>query len=312
MTPAPAHLLDHLDTHGYAVHEGLVAPAQVALLRERLLEQARLECDEGVATFRLGRHADGRQIGRPPAGVQPSWQAVLALPNKGRAFIDAVMHPVVLAYGRHLFGGVPFYLAQSTGLLVNGGCGAQVMHSDQQPVPFETPVPLYFNVMLALSDFEADMGVTEVVPGTHRRPAPRLHRDPQTGQVASLDPAQPVKLTCPAGSAIVFESRLWHFQGASSSSRQRLSVLNGYCMHFVRAQDNYAASLHDDVYAGLDEAERAMLGFEVVREYCGRVFPRTAQDRRCNTNARYPYIPELRDGNGRHAVPFEGMGSDES
>jgi len=53
------------------------------------------------------------------------------------------------------------------------------------------------------------------------------------------------------------------------------------------------------------------MGFEIVQEYTGRIFPRSPDDTRRNTNARYPYIPELRRGGDKHAVPFEGMGSDE-
>ena len=82
-------------------------------------------------------------------------------------------------------------------------------------------------------------------------------------------------------------------------------------MHFIRAQDDYVASLHDDVYASLNDEERAMLGFEIVAEYTGRVFPRFPGDRRSNSNARYPFIPELRRGGDKHAEPFEGMGSNE-
>ena len=82
-------------------------------------------------------------------------------------------------------------------------------------------------------------------------------------------------------------------------------------MHFIKPQDNYAASIHDDVYERLSDAERNMFGFEVVSEYAGRIFPRYSGDRRANTNARYPYIPELRCGSDRQAVPFDGMGSDE-
>jgi ectoine hydroxylase-related dioxygenase (phytanoyl-CoA dioxygenase family) len=304
--------LQDIDTHGYAVHRDFITPAQCQALRERLTEQARHEREEGVATFRETAQANGRVIGRPSPGRQPVWQAITALPNKGRVFIDFIMHPLVQAYGQHIFRGNAFYLAQSTGILVRRGCAAQVMHNDQQPVPFETPMPLYFNVMLALSDFEADMGVTEAVPGTQHRPAPRLHRNPATGLVETLEQVEPVKMVCPAGSAIVFESRLWHYQGAMHSDKERVSILNGYSLHFVRAQDNYAASLQDEVYESLTDAERAMLGFEVVSQYCGRVFPRSPQDRRFNTNARYPYIPELREGGERHAAPFDGMGSDES
>lgn len=304
----------NLDTFGYTVHKDLLNPTEVAAIRERLLEQADLECEEGVASYRLPSHDSigDRELGKPPQGVTPAWQAILTLPNKGREFIDLAMHPVVAEYGRHMLEDVPFYMAQSTGIIVRNGSGGQVLHNDQIPVPFQTPIPLYFNVMVALSDFEEGMGVTEVVPGTHRTRAPRFHYNEKTGKAESEESVKSVPVTCTAGSAIFFESRLWHFQGRSTSDKTRISILNGYCLHFMRAQDNYAASLHDHVYATLNDAERAMMGFEVVQQYCGRIFPRHPDDNRCNTNARYPYIPELRRGGDQHAAPFPGMGSEES
>ncbi|MEO6092712.1 MAG: phytanoyl-CoA dioxygenase family protein [Novosphingobium sp.] len=302
----------NLDRFGYTVHEDLVAPDELAALRERLLEQAEMECEEGVADYRLA-HQDNigkRKLGRPPS--TPAWQGIRALPNKGRVFIDLAMHPVVAEYGRHVLGGVPYYMAQSTGLIVRKGSGGQVLHSDQIPVPFPTPVPIYFHAMIALSDFEPDMGPTQFVPRSHLSPAPRIGVNAATGKAETLEDAEPVPAVCRAGSAIIFESRLWHCQGRSTSDKTRLSILNGYCMHFMRAQDDYVASLQDDVYDALNDAERAMLGFEVVSEYTGRIYPRRPDEQRYNTNARYPYIPELRHGGAKHAAPFPGMGSDEN
>jgi ectoine hydroxylase-related dioxygenase (phytanoyl-CoA dioxygenase family) len=166
--------------------------------------------------------------------------------------------------------------------------------------------------MVAISDFEEGMGVTELVPGSHLWPAPRFKYDEATGKAETMETAQAVPMICKAGSALIFESRTWHYQGRSTSDKTRLSILNGYCMHFIRAQDNYAASLRDDVYDGMSEAERKMFGFEIVSEYTGRIFKRTPEDNRVNTNIRNPYIPELRRGGDMHAAPFEGMGTDES
>lgn len=306
----------NLDAYGFTVHEDLLAPDEVSQLRDRLCEQAELECEEGVATYRLAERVDGaiadRKLGEPPAGASIAWQGILALVNKGRDFIDLAMHPVVHEYGRHILGGTPYYMAQSTGLIVRKGSGGQVMHIDHQPIPFQIPVPIYFHAMVALSDFEGDMGATQVVPGSHLSGrAPGIAINPETGKAETLETVDTVPAVCRAGSAIIFESRLWHFQGTATSDKTRLSILNGYCMHFIRAQDDYVASLHDDVYQELSEEERRMLGFEVVTEYTGRYYPRYPGDERSNTNARYPFIPELRRGGSKHARPFEGMGSNE-
>ena len=303
-----------LDEFGYTVHESLLSDGDVERLRDRLEEQASLECEEGVATYRLaGAGAIGdRRLGAPPECANPVWQAVLALPNKGRPFIDLAMNETVMAYGRHLFGDIHFYMSQSTGLIVRRGSGGQVLHSDQIPIPFPTPRPVYFHAMVAISDFELGMGVTEVVPGSQLWPSPRIALDPQSGKAITLETCEADPMVCKAGSAVVFESRVWHRQGTSTSDKTRLSILNGYCMHFIRPQDDYVASLHDDVYSALTDAERRVFGFEVVSEYTGRVFPRYPGDTRASVNARFPYIPELSRGSGRRALPFQGMGTEET
>lgn len=307
----------NLDRFGYTIHEDLISPEELAALRARMTEQAELECEEGVASYRLDDRSNGviadRRLGRPPEGSRVCWQAVNTLVNKGHEFIDLAMNPVVHEYGRHVLRDTPYYMAQSTGIIVRSGSGGQVMHVDQQPLPFQTPIPIYFHAMVALSDFEAEMGATQVVPGSHlEQRYPEIRFNAKTGKAESAESAESVAAECRAGSAIIFESRLWHFQGSATSDKTRMSVLNGYCMHFVRAQDDYLASLHDDVYERLSEEELRMLGFEVVSEYTGRVFPRFPGDRRASINARYPYIPELRRGGDRRAEPFEGMGSNES
>jgi hypothetical protein len=140
--PAPTSDVEQgwrdLEQYGYAIHEAVMAPEDVARLRSRLEEQAELECEQGVASFRMAS-ADvigDRHLGRPPQGKVPAWQAILALPNQGREFIDLMMNPIVPEYGCRLFGGIPYYMAQSTGILVRRGSGGQVLHSDQLPVPY--------------------------------------------------------------------------------------------------------------------------------------------------------------------------------
>lgn len=298
---------EHLDRFGYAIHKDLLSAEETARLRDRLVEQAELECEQGVATYRA---VDPDQISKRMLGKPddiPAWQALHALINKGREFIDLAMHPVVKQYGQYLFAGTPHYLAQSVGLVVRNGSHGQAMHCDQIGVPFQTPMPVYFHAMVALSDFEADMGATRFVPGSHRWPSPQLRRNPETGQLEAEQQHESVPVVCKAGSAIIFESRVWHHQGISTSGDTRLSILNGYCQHFMKPQENYAASLQDDVYATLTKEEREMFGFKVEMQYGGHLFARFPGDRRLNTNVRYPYIPELRKDGSNRAEPFDDM-----
>lgn len=301
----------NLDAYGYTIHEGLLSADEVSILLDRLDEQAELERKEGVASIR--DRARGRVIGRPDAAVPPVWQAVTTLLNKGRPFIDLAQHPVVLEYGRHVLGGVPYQLVQSTGIIVRSGAGEQVVHNDQQAIPFLTPVPVYFTAMIALSDYDEDMGATRFVPGSHKSAAPEIRTDASVyGGSTNVERVVTVPAVCLPGDAVIFEGRVWHGQGAAISEKVRYSVLNGYAMHFVKPQEVFVASLHDQVYESLTEEERALFGFRVEYQYAGRIAPRFAGDTRRNTNIKYPYIPELRHGSDKHAVPFPGMGGEES
>jgi ectoine hydroxylase-related dioxygenase (phytanoyl-CoA dioxygenase family) len=124
------------------------------------------------------------------------------------------------------------------------------------------PIPIVANVMICLSDFTEGMGATRVVPGSHLGPPPKLEIDLKKMDGFNPDRIESIPAECEAGSAIAFEGRLWHSSGARRSDRTRYSISTYYALPFVRAQDNYTASTHDDVYEFLSDAERAMFGFK--------------------------------------------------
>jgi ectoine hydroxylase-related dioxygenase (phytanoyl-CoA dioxygenase family) len=232
----------------------------------------------------------------------PLFQSVAFLPNKGRVFLDLMAEPRLLDYCAHAFRSVPFYFTQQAATIVRNGAKAQVIHSDQQAWPFHTPFPVLLTTVICLTDFTPEMGSTQFVPGTITGPPPAIGVDEASGQVCNLEPIQPVSANLTAGSLAMWDGRLWHGQGASHCEDQRVVIIQNYAMHMVRAQDDYPAMLHDDVYADLSEEERRLLGFEVHYEYAGRIGPRHAADKRRNTNFAFPYVPELRRGSAARAV----------
>lgn len=295
----------NLDAYGYTVHKNFLTPEQLDRTRDRLEEQARLERAAGVATVSSTGHADkDRGIGGSKDSV-PVSQLIDFLPNKGRAFLDLMHNPVSMAYGEHVFRGVPFNVAAQAGAILRNGGKRQVLHADQQAWPFGTPIPVMFNVLVCLSDFDEDMGATNVVPGSHRHGSPDLNCDPR--EAAKKIGSRLLPMVAQAGDALVFESRTWHCQGTSTSSKVRMSIATLYAMHFVKPQDFYPAVMHDDVYETLSGADRDMLGFKVHYEYAGRIAPRNPTDFRTNTNAHYPYVPELSDGGANRAVALADM-----
>ncbi|MBO9694677.1 MAG: phytanoyl-CoA dioxygenase family protein [Sphingopyxis sp.] len=292
-----------LTEFGYCIHLDVIDADEVRALRERLDEQARLEREQGVAWLGNGGRGGNTWVGSPRDGEVAPWQGVRTLLNKGRVFVDLAMNPVIQEYQRHVFNSPDFYLSGSNGLIVRKGAVPMVIHTDQIHVPFDTPIPLVSNVMITLSDFREDMGATRFLPGSHRMTAPQLAIDWEKLDAYNPDPVEGmVTAECPPGAAIVFEGRLWHSSGCSVSDEVRYSISTYFALPFMRAQDAYAASLHDDVYAGMTDAEKAMAGFKVST--VGRIDPRSPGDR-SNVGAPNPYIPELRAGSPARAIPAE-------
>jgi len=94
------------------------------------------------------------------------------------------------------------------------------------------------------------------VPGSHR-----LGRGPDYG---TDDPVtETVPVCAPAGTAMVFEGRLWHQTGANiTSSERRHGILAYYCRPFMRQQENFFVSLRPEVLERATPFLRHLLGWD--------------------------------------------------
>ncbi|HSW04944.1 phytanoyl-CoA dioxygenase family protein [Aquabacterium sp.] len=305
--PAPTRDVEQgqrdLAEYGLCVHEGFVEGEQLKALRERLVEQAELECEYGVGLLSSQSRGAGTWYGRPEPGAMPGWQGIPALYNKGRVFIDYLKHPLFAAYNQQLFRGASWHLSAMTGLIVRRGAEPMVVHVDQQFMPW-TEVPTYLNCMLCLTEFEEVMGATRVVPKSHLGGYPKQAYSAERG-AHNPEPIGTVAVEAPAGSVIFFESRTWHQSGISTSDKTRLSLTTLWQQHWVKPMDNIALNLQREVHAGLSADELKLLGF--CAEPSGRIEAATP-DAFQNTNRKTPYVPELRRDSAARPVALDGMG----
>ena len=296
-----------MDEYGLCVHEAFVEGDQLNALRERLVEQADLECEYGVALL-SGQSRGGKTwYGHPEPGAMPGWQGIAGLYNKGRVFIDYLKHPLFAAYNGHVFRKASWHLSAMTGLIVRRGAEPMVVHVDQQFMP-RTEVPTYLNCMLCLTEFEEVMGATRVVPKSHLGGYPPQAFSAERGAY-NPEPIATVAVEAPAGSVIFFESRTWHQSGISISDKTRYSLTTLWQQHWVKPMDNIALNLQREVYDSLAEDELALLGFRA--EPSGRIECNIAGGVQ-NANRKTPYVPELRHGSAARPVALDGMGDRKS
>ncbi|HXW85060.1 MAG TPA: phytanoyl-CoA dioxygenase family protein [Candidatus Binataceae bacterium] len=252
-----------LDQFGYCLIANALTAAEVKAVRERLLEQAAAEREQGLAYYdgaeltseTLQEIARGRIFPRQTGPNQRVWNLV----NKGRVFRDLVVHPNALNLMPHLLGD-DFILSSLTANIAAPGGALMLIHRDQGYLPAHHLFPAVANVGWMLDDVTDLNGGTRLIPGSHlweHAPRDRLTLE---GTVAAQGPA---------GSALVFEGRTFHGTGPNRSKGKRHLLLSYYARPFLRQQENVFMSLDRRVEAGLSDEMRIRLGYRVWKTLGG-------------------------------------------
>jgi ectoine hydroxylase-related dioxygenase (phytanoyl-CoA dioxygenase family) len=109
------------------------------------------------------------------------------------------------------------------------------------------------DAMWMVTDFTEENGATRIVPGSHLS---GVNPDP-----AVPHPVATVAATGPAGTAFVFDGRVWHGAGANTTSAARYGITTNCCAPQFRPLENYTRGMRPDVLARCPEAVRDKLGF---------------------------------------------------
>jgi len=249
--------LAHLAEYGFARLPNALAPDDVARARARVESQAKGEADLGHAHYDgwgpelVAKYYPDRLDELPPGPNQRIWNLI----NKGEIFRRIAVKPDTLSLVKALLADPnqsdDVLLSSFTANIARQGGAPMRLHSDQGYVPDETGYPVVANIMWMLTDFTEENGATRVVPGSHKRPSPRgLTERPDT-----------MAATGPAGTALIFDGRIWHGTGANRTDEPRLGILSYYCRPFIRQQENFTMSVAPEVVEHCSEELLALLGF---------------------------------------------------
>lgn len=261
----------NLREFGYCLLPDMLSPDQVAALRARVVAQAAAEESRGLVDQAQGKTAT---------------QYVYMLINKGAVFLELVQNATMLELIESVLG-PDFLLSAYDAIISKPGGGLMPLHTDQwwmpSPVPRNQPpirvgmmrrfthrpvnadpsTPIsaaaVANVMWMVSDFTADNGATRLVPGSHlagEQPDPSVPH--KVDSIAGVGPA---------GSALVFDGRLWHATGSNVTDQARLGVITAYCGPQFRPMENYTLGVRDDIIKSASPKLLSLLGFKVWDGY---------------------------------------------
>lgn len=196
-----------------------------------------------------------------PDGFYPGiTRRVVALMHRSPTMRDLMMHPTVEQLGdRHLLTNcTKWQLNVSAALEVGPGARDQILHREEDLYPyFELPRPnLILASMWALSDFTADNGGTQLVPGSHRW---------ERGRRA--EPDEIVRAEMTAGSVLFWLGGTLHGAGANVTADDwRYGVVLTYNLGWLRQEENQHVSMPLADALALPKAMRGRLGFDMDYE----------------------------------------------
>jgi len=101
----------------------------------------------------------------------------------------------------------------------------------------------------------ADSGSVYVIPGSH------LRNELEFPDGDESEPEGAVPLQVPAGSAIIFDRRLWHARGRNHSARTRIVLYYGYSYRWLKPRDDMTV---DNLLERCDPIRRKLLGDSVT------------------------------------------------
>jgi ectoine hydroxylase-related dioxygenase (phytanoyl-CoA dioxygenase family) len=204
-------------------------------------------------------------------------ERIYTLVARHRIFQDIVEDRRILALCDALF--QPNYLlTASQAIVISPGETPQPWHTDDSFYPLPRPRPMVsLSTIVAVEDFTAENGGTEVIPGSHRWDDEQIAGAYYSGD-AETDPAyarrlegMAITVQMEAGSCLVFAGTLLHRGGANRGSGTRRAFSNQYCQPWARTQENFFLAIPPREVAAMSATVQSLLGYSIHPPFMGQV-----------------------------------------
>jgi ectoine hydroxylase-related dioxygenase (phytanoyl-CoA dioxygenase family) len=149
-----------------------------------------------------------------------------------------------------------YWMSQAETIYIGPGNTAQALHRDDINWSHAATlgIDLQVSALVALGDYDADVGATMVVPGSSGRPL---------DEPIDAALARPVELE--PGDALVYLGNLVHGGGANvTTDRWRKALYIGYLLGWLTPEEAVARSITADVAARLPHRARELLGWATI------------------------------------------------
>lgn len=253
-----ARQLEELHTRGYTMIPGFLDPER--------LERVNRFYDRMLGSHMGRNNFEGSRTER-----------IYTLVARDRVFQDIVEDPRITALCDAIL--MPNYLlTASQAIVISPGETPQPWHTDDSFYPIPHPRPMIsLSTIVAVEDFTAENGGTEVIPGSHRWSEEQIQGAYHSGD-AERDPAfaerlaeQAVPVVMPAGTCLVFAGNLLHRGGANRGSGSRRAFSNQYCEPWARPQENFFLAIPPEQVAGMSPRVQSLLGYSIHPPFMGQV-----------------------------------------
>jgi ectoine hydroxylase-related dioxygenase (phytanoyl-CoA dioxygenase family) len=113
---------------------------------------------------------------------------------------------------------------------------------------------LSVQVLFFVDDFTAETGATWLLPGSHN-----AEERPSDEQFFSRG----IQVFGKAGTALIFDSQLWHAGGDNVSAAPRRGIAIVYTRSFIKQEIDFVRALKPETLARLDDTGRRLIGWNV-------------------------------------------------